>query len=155
MAPKKKTIAAVGLSEAAPPVPARTGDVADAGGRGDQDHPRHPDTRSQASDVVCSCNDDLCSNKKLSHTKTLSDIPFCKAIFLEGSRFLYGKPTHEETLPLLAAPLFCFKSAQQLKWLRQERQGGLSGSNTPKQAAKDLSFKAPTARVNAPKNLSN
>ena len=52
MAPKKKTITAVDLSGATPPVPARTSDVEDAGGGGDQDHPRHPDTRSQASGVV-------------------------------------------------------------------------------------------------------
>lgn len=52
MAPKKKTIAAVSLSGAAPPVPVRTGDVAHVGGGGDQDRPRHPDARSQASGIV-------------------------------------------------------------------------------------------------------
>ena len=145
MAPKKKTIAAVGLSEAAPPVPARTGDVADAGGRGDQDHPRHPDTRSQASGVVCNRNNDPHSSQKT----------LCEVISLEWSLFLYGKPAHKGNMPLLAAPLFCFESAQQLKWLHQERQGGLPGSDNPKQVIKDPSLKAPTARVNTPESLSN
>ena len=66
MDPKKKTIATVGFSGATPPVPARTGDVADAGGGGDQDNPCHLDTRNQAIGVVCGRNDNPCSNKKLS-----------------------------------------------------------------------------------------
>ena len=57
MALKKKTIAAGGSYRAAPPVPARTGDVADTGGGGDQDRPRHLDTRSHASGVVHNIDD--------------------------------------------------------------------------------------------------
>ena len=38
---------------------------------------------------------------------------------------MYGKPARTWALPLLATPLLCFESAQQLKRLRRERQGSL------------------------------
>ena len=38
---------------------------------------------------------------------------------------MYGKPARKGALPLLATPLLCFESSQQLKRLRQERQGSL------------------------------
>ena len=38
---------------------------------------------------------------------------------------MYGKPARTGALPLLATPLTCFESAQQLKRPRRERQGSL------------------------------
>ena len=69
MAPKKKTITAIGSSRAGLPVPAQTGDMVDAGGGGDQDHPHHSGMSSQASSVIYSRNDDPRNNEKLSHAK--------------------------------------------------------------------------------------
>ena len=38
---------------------------------------------------------------------------------------MYGKPARKGALPLLATPLLCFESAQELKRPRRERQGSL------------------------------
>ena len=44
---------------------------------------------------------------------------------------MYGKPARKGALPLLAMPLPCFESAQQLKRPRRERQGSLPQLATP------------------------
>ena len=69
MAPKKKTIMTIGSFGAGLLVPVQTGDEARAGGSGDQYHPRHSGTSSQASGVVCSLDDDPRNDEKLSHAK--------------------------------------------------------------------------------------
>ena len=51
-------ITTIGLSGAGPPVPVRAGDMADAGGSGDQEHPCHSGTRSQESDIVLRSRDE-------------------------------------------------------------------------------------------------
>ena len=38
---------------------------------------------------------------------------------------MYGEPARKGALPLLATPLLCFESAQQLKRPRHEHQGSL------------------------------
>ena len=62
---------------------------------------------------------------KAKSRKNLSNFPFYKVIFLERSCSLYGKLARKGTLPLLATPLFCFESAQQLKRPHREWQGSL------------------------------
>ena len=76
--------------------------------------------------AICRCGGRPCNDRKAKSCETLRKFPFYIYGYCpQRSCPMYGKPARKGALPLLARPLLCFESAQQLKRPRRERQGSL------------------------------